>query len=669
MPAIVSSLGRRLRDPRLAPLWIAVAVWAALAAGGATDTGRHLERRGFDLLTRLTAPGASRLPITIVGIDEASFAQIGRQWPWDRDLHATLVERLTAAGAAVVAFDVLFSEPSDPVADARFAEAIRAAGTVVLASDMVFQETSYVRQWLRVDPIDLLRDAGARRGLAGVTLDPDAVVRRLPLYADALWREILLRFEENRPGLIPPPAEPPPGALIRYLGPDHTFPYVSYYQALDPGAFLPEGFFQDQIVIVGREVRASPEVGAAQADSFSTPFTAATSWLTPGVEIHATILENAVLGRAVRPLPRSLELLLLTTTVLLCLLAMGRWRPLRAAAAGLAVLAAVALAVRWLFGSHDLWLPAVSSMLSPVALYVGLGGWEYLKERRQRQTLKTAFGHYLPRAVMEEILAHPELLALGGQRREITLLFTDLAGFTSLAEHLSPEQVAQLLNRHLTQMTGIIMRAGGTVDKFIGDSIMAFWGAPLADPAQADRACAAALEMQRSLGALRAELASQGLPGLWMRIGINSGPAVVGNLGSQDRFDYTAIGDNVNLASRLEGVNKLYGTGILLSQATAAQLTAAVAALRPVDKVRVKGKSLPVEIFTLCERPELCEATREAIAAYRAREWDRAEKLWRAVQALEPDDVIARLFLARIGEFEKRPPPPEWDGATALDKM
>ena len=644
---------------------LSLVIALVLGLAGQTRPWQALELKGFDLLTVLTAAGRSSLPITIIGIDEASFAEIAQQWPWPRTLHARLVDRLREEGAAVIAFDVLFSESAPAGEDRQLADAIQRAGNVVLASDLVYRENHLVRQWVRVDPVLQLRQAGARPGMAGLALDPDGTVRRIPEYRDAFWRQIVSVFNEVRPGLLGE-VDVEAGTLLRYVGPDHTFPYVPYYQALGPRAFLPEGVFKDHIVLVGRDIGATPEAGAAQADMLFTPFTMQTRALTPGVEIHASILESALTRRAIRPLTGA-GMLLLVLSVAAAAVLMRNWRPLPSAGVMLGLLAVLAALDAYLF-EHSRWVPVGAAATGVVLMYLGLGAIGFLAERKQRQELKLAFSRYVAPQVMDVIIDHPERLVLGGERREITIMFTDLAGFTALSEQLSPEQVAQLLIRHLTAMTEIILRYGGTVDKFIGDAIMAFWGAPIADPQQGEHACRAAQEMLEAMRAIREELSARGLPALVMRVGMHSGEAVVGNMGSESRFDYTAVGDNVNLASRLEGVNKLYGTELLLSGATARRAGEAVH-LRRVDKVRVQGKLQAVEIFTLAPAGARLELNEAAIEAYRNRDWDASERRWREWLDCVPGDGIARVYLERIERFRHEPPGRDWDGSITLDKM
>lgn len=648
-------------------IWLGLGIFVALALGIRSPLWQLVEFKVFDLLSVLTAPRQSSLPITIIGIDETSFAEIGQQWPWPRSLHAQLIDRLREEGAAVIAFDVLFAEPAQPEEDHRFAAAIERAGNVVLAADLVYRENALLRQWVRVDPIPLLQQAGARPGMAGFSPDADAVVRRIPDYGDAFWREIIATFNTTHPGILGEPAVEP-GSLIRHLGPDHTFPYVSYYQALQPRSFLPKDVFKDHIVLIGRDIDAAPETDAAQPDMFLTSFTLQTRWLTPGVEIHATVLENALMQAAIIPIGGTARLILLALSLAAAALLMRNWRPLPSAGVVFALLLLLAGLAWALFEHGNRWLPIAGAASGVILVYLGQGAVAFLLERRRRQELKLAFSRYVAPQVIEEILEHPERLALGGERREITIMFTDLAGFTALSEQLSPEQVAQLLIQHFTAMTAIIQRYGGTVDKFIGDAIMAFWGAPISDPEQCSHACQAALEMRQSLQLTCATLRQQGLPAIQMRIGIHSGEAIVGNMGSESRFDYTAVGDNVNLASRVEGINKLYGTDILLTDTTANSLGGTVP-LRRVDRVCVKGKSKPVEIFTLAPDKAPLDLNEAAIAAYRKRDWEGSAQYWLEWLELVPRDGVAQVYLKRIEGLRREPPAADWDGSIALEKM
>ncbi|MHB9118509.1 MAG: CHASE2 domain-containing protein [Burkholderiales bacterium] len=648
--------------------------WAGMAAAllalliELSGAWQALELKLFDRMVVATAPNRVDMPITLVGIDEPSFAELKQQWPWPRSLHAKLLDNLREAGVAAVGFDVVFAEPSSPQEDAAFAQAIRKSGNVVLAADLVYSETNGTRQWLRVEPYKTFVEAGAVPGFASVQLDPDGVQRKVPVVRDAFWREVLVQLDKAHPGVVAQ-FDATPDMRIRYLGGPHTFNYIPYYQLLDPDKYLPpnwKDYLKDNIVLIGRNLKATTEVGSAQADMFQTPFLAASNELMPGVEIHANLIADMAGGTVIREAPASWKWLLWLATAALSLLLMRRWQPVKSGVAGLVLIAAIGGGDFALFSQKLIWLPAASALLTVTLIYLAQGGVAYFLEQRQRRQIKRAFSMYVAPAVVEEVIAHPELLKLGGERRDLTLLFTDLAGFTSISEALDAEQVANILNRHLTEMTEIVLRYHGTVDKFIGDAVMAFWGAPIPDAEQSLHAVKAAVEMQEKIAAMREEVAAAGGPDLHMRIGVHRGECIVGNMGGDNRFDYTAIGDTVNLASRLEGVNKVYNTGILLSE-TVAEAVAGQLALRQVDTVRVKGKHVGVEIFTPCPDASLAARTASALAAYQAGDWALAQTLWSDILAAFPGDPVALTFLHRLETYRSAGWPEPWDGITTLE--
>jgi adenylate cyclase len=645
----------------------AVLCWAIAAGVSLTSAWKQVELKLLDSMMVASAPNKSMFPITVVGIDEASFSELGLQWPWPRRLHAELIDRLAAAGAVLIVFDIVFAEPSNKEDDKRFANSIQRAGNVVLAADRVYRESSSIRQWLRLDPLKQFTDAGAQVGLASVTLDPDLVIRQIPESEDALWRTVVIRLIREHPEIMPNLSSLP-GSLIRYAGGDHTFPYVSYHEIVKPTGSIPEDFFKDQVVIIGRDVKASADVESAQADLFATPFLASTGWLMPGAEVHANLIETALGRSAITRLPDVAIAGLLALVTLVSVAAMRRWRPFWSALFGMAIVGAIGATTWGTFLQWNLWIPAGSALAIIPLMYISLGGWSYLSEQVRRKEITRVFSLYVTPQVVNYLIDHPEHINLGGERREITLMFTDLAGFTTISEMHTPELVTNLLNRHFTDMTDVVLEHGGTVVQFIGDAIMAFWGAPMDDDDHEYHAVAAAIAMQKGMAALRSEFAKEGLPPLHMRIGIHTGSVVVGNLGSAKRFGYTAVGDDVNLAARLEGINKLYGTGIMVSNETVQRLKGRIT-LRPVDRVIVKGKSQAIEVFTPCDDPKIIEVTQQAISLFRARNWDAAEAGFGELLALAPEDGVAKLYLKRIVSFRDKPPLANWDGAMELEKL
>jgi adenylate cyclase len=643
----------------LAAVLAVASLAAVLQAARAWDV---LDALIFDAFTvALARQPAAPSPVIVVGIDEPSFAELGRRWPWPREMHARLVDELTAAGASVVAFDVVFAEPSSAPDDIALGQAVRPPRRVVLAGALEIEDSANFRGVRRLEPLPALREAGASVGLASIEVDPDQVVRRFPRDREALWRVVRDRYLEARPGERSP-ADVPDGALLRYSdGSDVGF--VSYYQAIDARRLLPPETFRGRIALVGLALKTTPDPTQRAADNFATPFLRFSRLFAPGVEIHAQFVAAALAGRVLAPVGLAWTVFLGALALATTAASMARWRATRNIVLVVALVAALLGLALLLFARGGAWLRVALPVGMAIGMYVARGSTAYLDERARRRRIRRAFEFYVAPAVVAEVTSHPERLALGGERRELTVMFTDLAGFTAMSEDMPPERVARLLNEHLTRMTAIVLRHRGTIDKFIGDAVMAFWGAPIADRDHALHAVRAAVEMQAEMGRWRAE--PGGPAQLHMRVGLNAGPMVVGNLGSRDRFDYTVIGDAVNLASRLESVNRVYGTSILLSDAVARHMGEAIG-LRPVDRVRVKGKREAIEIHTPCDDVPLVSATREAIAAYRARQWDVAEGLWLAMARLAPRDGLAQVYLARIAAHRGSPPAAGWDGTFDL---
>jgi adenylate cyclase len=664
----LSSFSERLRAAVASDLGrtAGVAIFVAVVAAGLqlARAWDSLDDLLFDVFTVAATPHYGALPLVIVGIDEPSFSEMGLQWPWPRDIHARLVEELTRAGASVIAFDVVFSEPSSAKGDTELARAIRESGRVVLAGDIVFQDTAHFRGMQRVEPLPAFREAGAATGLASIEVGSDQVVRQFPQDPESMWRVALDRYLKAEGKLGYPQTEPGPRAMVRYTHAADVG-YVSYYQALDASRLLPEGIFRGKIALVGLVLKTSPEPMRRFADTYATPFLRFSKMYAPGIEIQAQFMASAYAGRAVRPLPWGWAVLLAAAALLSGVGFMQRWSAVRSSAFALSVASIIIGASFLLFDRSDRWLPVSLPVGVLLGLYAARGTTAYLDELRRKQQIRRAFEFYVSPAVVSQMTANPERLALGGERKELTVMFTDLAGFTSMSEGTPPEEVARTLNEHLTRMTAIVLSHGGTIDKFIGDAVMAFWGAPLADPDHASHALQAAIEMQAEMERWRRE--PEGPGELHMRVGLNTGPVVVGNLGSKNRFDYTVIGDAVNLASRLESVNRLYGTEILLTEAVA-RLAAEGVPLRHVDRVRVKGKRDAIEIYTPAPNYEIVRETEAAIAAYRAQDWEFSESLWRALLAQWPEDGIAALYLDRIERHRRDGVSADWDGTLDLDQ-
>jgi class 3 adenylate cyclase/CHASE2 domain-containing sensor protein len=336
-------------------------------------------------------------------------------------------------------------------------------------------------------------------------------------------------------------------------------------------------------------------------------------------------------------------------------------------------------AVAAVFYGHLLLLERSSVLAGPVlplagvvACYFTVTTLRWWEEFREKRRIREAFQHYLHPTVVDQVSRHPELLKLGGEQANLTVLFSDIRGFSSISEQLSAPDLVRLLNEYLTAMTQIVFADGGTLDKYIGDAIMAFYGAPVPSDQHAYQACRTALAMTARLRDLQRGWRERGLPVLQIGIGLNTADVVVGNMGSDIRFDYTVMGDGVNLASRLEGATKFYGADILISENTWERVRDRIAS-RELDLIQVKGKDKPTRIFEVlgylplsAETAQRTELFHQALHAYRARKFPAARELFARAAALSPDDAAARLYIERCEAFHRAPPPADWDGVYAM---
>jgi len=328
---------------------------------------------------------------------------------------------------------------------------------------------------------------------------------------------------------------------------------------------------------------------------------------------------------------------------------------------------------QYLFTTRNLWIDLAPLEIGLVVNYVVGLAFQRAVALYNRNQVKGAFQQYVSTAVVEEMLKHPEKLHLGGERKFLTVLFSDIRGFTSISEQMESQELVGFLNEYLTAMTETVMKYDGTLDKYMGDAIMAIYGAPIQQDDHAHRACATALDMITRLHELQQRWQSQGKPPLNIGIGMNSGLMTVGNMGSEKRFDYTVMGDHVNLGSRLEGTNKQYGTNIMISEYTYQQVHAEFI-VRELDLVRVKGKAEPVRIYELVGRTgQVDSQTLEQIAefeqgleAYRKMHWEIAIEKFTRVLDVDPEDTPTQLYLQRCQTYQEEPPPENWDGVYTM---
>lgn len=450
---------------------------------------------------------------------------------------------------------------------------------------------------------------------------------------------------------------------INFLGPEKTFPHYPLSDILKED--FARGTFKDKIVIVG-----ATAIGLG--DIRNTPFSSTGEY--PGLEIHATVMENILQGNHVSK-PRWSTVFDVMAILLLSLVtgfAIPRLNAVKAIMAAVALLILYFLVNRWLFVQNGLWLNLVYPLIAVVLIYTSLTVYRYLTEERERKKIRGAFSYYVSRSVVNEMLKDPDKLRLGGEKKELSVLFSDIRSFTSISEGMSPEDLVHLLNEYLTVMTDIVFRYEGTLDKYIGDALMAIYGAPLDQSDHPRRACASALDMMEGLKALNDKWIREGRMPLDIGIGINTGFMMVGNMGSDQRFDYTVMGDAVNLGSRLEGANKSYRTHILISGSTYERVKDDFVCME-LDRVRVKGKKEPVGIFELISRKELPGRDMDAVARfhqglrlYKNQDWEGAIEVFESVNAMDQTLYAARLYIERCKELKKAPPGPGWDGVFTM---
>lgn len=622
--------------------------------------GEALELRFLDLWFNIRGPVAPPEDVVIVAMDEESYDHFGisLNQAWPRALHAKLLRRLADCDAKRVVFDVLFlGDGPDATADRELAEAMRGVPTIIGADvgELKGRQSSEERTLLL--PGEKFREA-ANLGLVGV--------RKQSGHARRFFLPDSLTVHDMADQLPPSLAVAAsgvtnqPGArdLIRFYGPRWSVQTCAYEQVLDPDKPVPAEAFRSKIVFVGFNQKT--ELGAAQKDSYLTPFTQ--NGETFGVEIHATATANLLQRDWIKRRSSAAEasgLALLAALVALALLLLRpTWGALLLAGYGAGWgLTAYALFLRGWF------LPGAT--LAVIVLpftYLGSTLTNYLSARLKQLRLQRAFQQYLSPEMAREISQNPDALRLGGEEVECTAMFTDIAGFTTIVEKMKPGEVSRMLNAYFTEVMDAVFDQRGTMIQFIGDGVYALWGAPIKTAEHARLCVQAALEVQTAIDRFNQ---SGRFPPLHTRFGINTGPVLVGNLGSVRRFDFTGIGDTVNLASRLEGLNKQFGTTILMTDNSHAMLPAGFHSLK-LGLIRAVGKTLPVGLFTVFHEPVSPETTaewEEACERFVARDWSAAGELF-ATTATQDKRLAkaADLYRRQIELHQSKSPPPEWQG-------
>lgn len=618
--------------------------------------------------------GTTSLPddIVIIGINEESFSLMKIPWPWPRSIHGKLIKKLKNSEARGIIMDIIFSDPSKPIEDRAMAEAIRQYGKVVLAADIEIIKAEKFSQHNLVTPLEEFLNAGALFGVSLIPVDTDNVVRRF------LWNATEIpSLEVAALEMLGISREKDTRKMVHFAGPAYTIPYVPYYKALDPEVYLPAGFFKNKVVLVGKyslpsresisdfsekyRLYLQPPSTIRGVDMFATPFYVVDNRLTPGIEIHANMLLSLIKDDFLKPLRHTEAAIFIGLLSIVLTLINRNWSPFKSISINCAVIILYLFISFLLFSRQRLFLPFSAPFLAFSINFVSSGVLSYVGVERKRRYLRKAFSLYLSPQVAEKVVEDPERLKLGGQRALATVLFTDLAGFTEMSEKMEPEKVVSILTRYATEMTKIIFKYNGTLDKFIGDAVMAVWGTPAEDEDQAIHACISALEMQRKIRLLSEEIIIPEYK-LSMRIGINTGYVMAGNMGSDERFDFTVIGDHVNIASRLEGLNKTYGTEIIISESTQKRINHRLAT-RELDMVRVKGKKEVIKVYELIDegRNSSIDLFEKGLHLYQEGQFYHAREIFLEVLKIDPDDKPSKLFIERC-DFLLKSPFDEWTG-------
>ena len=695
---------------------------------------QELRNRSFDQMQALDPRATGTFPVVIVDIDEESLKTEG-QWPWPRTIVAQLINRLTSLGAAVIGFDIVFSEPDRysprniiklvpdvdqetrkliralPDNDQVFANAIQNSRVVLGESGVrkINSKPGYVPKTVSIatigqDPrpylikfpalltnLPRLDKAAIGRGLFTIRPERDGIVRRVPMVMQAgdnivpsLTLEMLRIASGAGPIIIRTEEDGIHSVGVRGLAiPTNRYAQAwvhftahnqrRYVSAKDVLAnSVPRQRIENKLVLIGTSA-----IGLL--DRQTTPIDPS----MPGVEVHAQILENSLGKNWIYHPPYAIAVeLLLTGIVALSIII---FVPILGAATiaaigGASALFFVLLSV-FLYVHSGILLDATFPLLATLAVYVVLVFTNYFREEAQRERIRTAFRQYLSPDLVEQLAERPERLVLGGEEREMTIMFSDVRGFTTISESYKndPQGLTRLMNSLLTPLTNAILDHRGTIDKYMGDAVMAFWNAPLYDQDHALNACWAAIEMNKRLVELNktreieAKQSGQNFSPIKIGIGINTGTCVVGNMGSDLRFDYSVLGDVVNLTSRIEGQTKTYGVPIIVGASTFEAAKKQFAALE-LDLIAVKGKTEPERIFGIVGPPDLVseegftrvrDLMKQMLTHYRARRWRDALDLIDSCRPFETRyglGTLLALYTDRISDYLVTPPPMSWDG-------
>lgn len=654
--------------------------------------------------------------IVIIDIDGRSVSELGKFSQWPRSYYPKVINFLNEGGAKVIGLDVIFDKDiREPEEDVKFVQAVRNAGNITNA--LLFSESDSLnwRYAMKSEPqgfewqkfaynLELdkrkhfyneeridnefigLLNAGNSVGHINFNSDVDGVVRKIFLFTnfnDNSYASFAFQLFMDIKGVnsvnIEPgekinlfsdgklitsiPIDEKGNMLINYFGGFKTFRYISFFDVLMGEGRIPKEYFKDKIVLIGTSL-------PGLFDLRSIPVQSA----FPGVEIHANILKTLLTDKFIFQLSELESFMLLIVvgilTGIITIILTPLWSII--IVIFLAVLHTIASGI--LFFDTNLWVPIINPQLTLLITFASVYLYRYITEEKGKKFIKETFSHFVTQSVVDELLANPDKIKLGGEKKVCTVFFSDVAGFTTISEKMPPEALVKLLNLYLTEMTNIVFKYDGMLDKYEGDAIMAVFGAPIAHGNHAYKCCAAALEMQEKLVTLRNMWAKQGKPELYVRCGINTGPMVVGNMGSETRFDYTVMGDSVNLGARLEPANKQYDTSIMIGQNTFDMAKEEII-VRQLDLLRVKGKTEPVKVYELVglkekgineKKSQVIQFFEKGLENYLDQNWEKAIKYFEQALKIDPLDGPSKRYINRCQQFMQKPPGEGWDGVYTM---
>jgi adenylate cyclase len=621
-----------------------VVVWVAVTLISESGFLYQLENLEIDSLLLLTAPQAPQAPVVVVTIDEDTLEELNIMPPFPREMHARLIDRLNQAGAKVIAFDIAFNEPTDLKDDQALADSIKHSQVpVILAGYKDSIKTNYTHSTRKIQPFWSFKNAGALNGNVELPLDDDLVIRHVPMAIDSFWKRVL---EAANLLALEPPYESkrfiqllPPGSITR----------VHYYQALEPDKYLAQDALSDKIVLVGWATQVGLDAESPGMDMHATPYFWSTGSLLSGVEIHAAVINTVYCGTAVVEGDISVRLALVVLVALVTYPIMCPWLPLRSSLYLIGGVVGLFLLGGFLFISGGIWVSITGPIFGLLTSYSAQRGLSHLRERKRVQFIRDAFSRYVSADIVNKIMERPEELVVGGERREVTFIFTDLTGFTKMTELIEPEQLVDILRRYFDGMCSIVQNYEGTIERLSGDGLVAFFNAPVDQDDHAQRAIQCSIELDLFSQQFEEAQREADVPIGTTRIGVNTGWVTVGNFGSETRFHYTAMGDAINTAARLEAANKYFGTRLCTSGITKARCQTII--FRPIGDVVLAGKQRAIGVFEpITHSHSAYDTLDQYLEAFEALRQNAPEaiELFDMLAQENPMDKLAGFHLQRI---------------------